>query len=129
MDVERKRSPILDLARPEGVAVEVDFAEAVDVLMSLWAICGRHDAETFDEGPSRLEELRSGVAPDLLAAIDELMQGNEKIPAHLLGLVWETPRPRTLAAFVDRLAETEPLEVQLHLLGYHTGGHHVSTPA
>ncbi len=123
MEIERKRPQVLDLARPEGVAVEVDLAEAADVLMSIWAICGRHDAETFDEGRNRLEELRATVAPDLLAAIDELMQGNEKIPAHLLGLVWETPRPRTLSAFVDFLAETEPLEVQLHLLGYYSGGH------
>src|SRR5688572_7384139 len=122
MDVERKPSPVLDLARPEGIAVEVDFAEAIDVLMSIWAIGGRPDADTFDEGRSRLEELRNGVAPDLLAAIDELTQGNEKIPAHLFGLVWKTPRPRTLAAFVDHLAATDPLEVQLHLLGYYTGG-------
>jgi DNA-binding transcriptional ArsR family regulator len=122
MDVERKPSPVLDLARPEGIAVEVDFAEAIDVLMSIWAIGGRPDADTFDEGRSRLEELRNGVAPDLLAAIDELTQGNEKIPAHLFGLVWKTPRPRTLAAFVDHLSATDPLEVQLHLLGYYTGG-------
>ncbi len=124
MEVERKRPLVLDLARPDGIAVEVDLAEAADVLMSVWAICGRHDAETFDEGPGRLAELRESVAPDLLAAIDELMQGNEKIPAHLLGLVWETPRPRTLAAFVDFLSATDPLEVQLHLLGYYSGGHH-----
>jgi DNA-binding transcriptional ArsR family regulator len=124
MDVERKRSPVLDLARPEGVAVEIDFAEAVDVLMSIWAIGGRPDADTFDEGRSRLEELRSGVAPDLLAAIEDLTQGNEKIPAHLFGLAWKTPRPRTLPAFVDLLAATDPLEVQLHLLGYYTGGQH-----
>jgi len=124
MDVERKRSPVLDLARPEGVAVEVDFAEAVDVLMSIWAIGGQPDTDTFDEGRSRLEELRSGVAPDLLTAIEELTQGNEKIPAHLFGLVWTTPPPRTLSAFVDLLAATDPLEVQLHLLGYYTGGQH-----
>lgn len=102
--------------------MEVDFAEAADVLMSIWAIAGRHDADTFDEGRSRLEELRSGAASDLLAAIEDLTQGNEKIPAHLLGLIWETPRPRTLPAFVDLLAATDPLEVQLHLLGYYTGG-------
>jgi DNA-binding transcriptional ArsR family regulator len=127
MDVERKPSPVLDLARPDGLAVEVDVAEAADVLMSIWAICSRDDADSFDVGATRLAEVRATVAPDLLSAFQELTEGYEKVPAHLLGLIWETPRPRTMAAFVEHLAATPPLEVQLHLLGYYTGDRHTAS--
>jgi DNA-binding transcriptional ArsR family regulator len=123
MEVERKRPQVLDLARPNGLAVEVDVAEAADVLMSVWAICSRDDADTFDEGAARLGAVRAGVAPELLGAVDELTYGYEKTPAHLLGLVWETPRPRTMSAFIEHLAATEALHVQLHLLGYYTSSH------
>jgi DNA-binding transcriptional ArsR family regulator len=118
-----KRAPVLDVGRPDSVAVEVDASEAADVLMSLFAVCASRGDDTFDAGRDRLAAVRAAVDPGLLQRIEDLMQGNEKVPAHLLGLVWETPRPRTLPAFVERIRETEPLEVHLHLLGYHAGGH------
>ena len=76
---------MLDLARPDGLAVEVDAAEAADVLMSVWAICGRDEYDTLDAGRARLEEIQASVPPDLLAEIDDLVRGEAKIPAHLLG--------------------------------------------
>jgi len=123
MDVERKprRAPVLDLARPGGVAVEVHAAEAADVLMSLFAICSAKDDDTFDAGRSRLGEIRAAIAPDLLAAVEDLMQGNEKVPAHLLGLVWEMGAPRTLPRLVERIRELDALEVHLQLLGHYAG--------
>jgi len=126
MDIEQKpaRAPVLDLARREAVAVEVDAAEAADVLMSLFAVCSTQEDDTFDAGRARLEEIRAGVASDLLEQIEDLMQGNEKVPAHLLGLVWETPRPRTLPALVEHIRSSDALEVHLDLLGYHAGQHH-----
>jgi len=130
MDVEQqpRRAPVLDLARPEGVAVEVDASEAADVLMSLFAVCASQEDDTFDAGRRRLEEIRAGVEPSLLELVEDLMQGNEKVPAHLLGLVWETPSPRTLPALVEHIRATEALEVHLHLLGYYAG-HHEKVPA
>ena len=129
MDIEQRpiRARVLDLARPEAVALEVDAAEAADVLMSLFAICSAADADescTFDVGQARLTEIRAAVDPALLAQVEDLMQGNEKIPAHLLGLVWETPKPRTLAALVEHIRASDPREVHLHLLGYYTGHEH-----
>jgi DNA-binding transcriptional ArsR family regulator len=43
-------------------------------------------------------------------------------------LVYETPAPRTVEAFVEHLGTAEPLEVRLHLLGYYTRGHHIADP-
>ena len=48
--------------------------------------------------------------------------------ALLLGLVYETERPRTVERFFTHLEATDPLEIQLHLLGYYTRGHHIAAP-
>ena len=42
-----------------------------------------------------------------------------KVAAHLLGIVLETPKPRTFAAFLERLEATDPVELKLHLFGYY----------
>jgi DNA-binding transcriptional ArsR family regulator len=46
----------------------------------------------------------------------------------LLGLVYTTPKPRTVPSFLEHLAATDPIELRLHLLGYHMRGHHVADP-
>ena len=59
------------------------------------------------------------MPPDLVAIVDELMLGSMKAAAHLLGIVIETPKPRTFAAFLERLEATDPVELKLHLFGYY----------
>ena len=44
----------------------------------------------------------------------------DKAAAQLLGLVYTTPKPRTVPAFLEHLAATDPVEIRLHLLGYYT---------
>src|SRR5687768_15871835 len=103
MAVERNpRPPVLDLSRPAAaVELEIDVAEAAEVLMSISALGDRRDYDTYDLGAELLNDRREQIPPDLLAAVDELMLGAGKVSAHLLGLVLETPKPRTFAAFLD----------------------------
>ena len=42
-----------------------------------------------------------------------------KVAAHLLGIVYETPEPRTFAAFMERLEQIDPVELKLHLFGHY----------
>ena len=42
-----------------------------------------------------------------------------KVAAHLLGIVYETPAPRTFAAFMERLEQLDPVELKLHLFGHY----------
>jgi DNA-binding transcriptional ArsR family regulator len=50
-----------------------------------------------------------------------------KVAAHLLGIVYETPKPRTFAGFMDRLEATDPVELKLHLFGrYDTTSNHIA---
>jgi DNA-binding transcriptional ArsR family regulator len=120
MAVERAtRAPVLDLSRPGGIEVEIEVSEAAEVLMSIGALGDRADYETLDLGSDWLKAKLESVPPDLLATADALMLGSMKVAAHLLGIVLETPKPRTFAAFLERLEETDPVELKLHLFGYY----------
>jgi DNA-binding transcriptional ArsR family regulator len=128
MAVEQStRAPVIDLSRQGGIQVEIDVAEAAEVLMSICALGDRADYDTFDLGTEWLNARRETVSPDLLDAVDELMLGSMKAAARLLGIVYETPKPRTFAAFMERLEATDPVDVKLHLFGhYDTTSSHVA---
>ena len=130
MAVERKkRSQVLDLSAPAAVEVEIDVAEAAEVLMSICALADRGDYDTFDLGEEWLRERLATVPPDLLEAVDALKLGEVKVAAHLLGIVYETPKPRTFASFLERLRATDAVEMKKHLLGYYGSSHtHLSAP-
>jgi DNA-binding transcriptional ArsR family regulator len=120
MAVERnRRAPVLDLSRPTGVQVEIDVAEAAEVLMSICAIAHPEDHDTFDLGAEWLQARLETVPDDLREDVMALRLGDMKLAAHLLGIVWETPRPRTFAAFAERLAATDATEIKLHLYGHY----------
>jgi len=130
MSVERPtRAPVLDLSRPGAIEVEIDVAEAAEVLMSICAVADVADHDTFDLGAEFLAARRQAAPADLLEAVDSMLLGSHKVAAHLLGIVYETPKPRTFAAFLERLEATDPVEVKLHLFGhYGSATEHLSAP-
>src|SRR5918995_4507672 len=130
MAIERPtRAQVLDLSRPSGIEVEIEVAEAAEVLMSVSALGDRADHDTLDLGADFLSSQLEAVPPDVLASVDELSLGSMKVAAHLLGLVLETPKPRTFSSFLERLEETDPVELKLHLLGaYGSSFHHLGGP-
>ncbi|HEY1368836.1 MAG TPA: metalloregulator ArsR/SmtB family transcription factor [Gaiellaceae bacterium] len=118
---------MVDLSRPAGVGIEIEASEAAEVLMSICCLAGT-EFDTFELGEERIGEIRAGIDPELLASVNSLAAGPEKIYAHLLGLVYESPSPRTFPAFLQQLEATEPLEVQLVLLGYYMRDYHHVVP-
>jgi DNA-binding transcriptional ArsR family regulator len=128
MAVEGKKPPrVVDLSRPGGVAIEVDASEAAEVLMSICCLGGT-EFDTFELGEQRIEEIRAGIDPGLLDGVASLGSGPEKVFAHLLGLVYESPSPRSFPGFLERLQAAEPLELQLLLLGYYMRDYHHMVP-
>ena len=126
---ETKRPGVVDLSQPgHGLAVEIEVSDAAELLMSMCALSGDQDLDTFELGRSRLEQIWSAAPRPLAETAQHLLAGSELLPAHLLGLVYTTPKPRTIDAFLEHLAATDALEVQLHLLGYYMRGHHVTEP-
>jgi DNA-binding transcriptional ArsR family regulator len=119
MAVEQNtRAPVLDLSRSGAVAVEIDVAEAAEVLMSICAVADRGDHDTFDLGAEWLQAQLESVPEDVRDEVDALRLGDMKVAAHLLGIVYETPSPRTFAAFMERLEQIDPTELKLHLFGH-----------
>ena len=121
MAVERTRSPVLDLSRPTPVEAEFDVSEAAEVLISIAALGDRAEYDTFDLGAEWLEAKRASVPADLFEPVDRFALGPGKVAGHLLGLVADTPRPRTFEAFHERLRETDAMELKLQLLGRYCG--------
>ena len=128
MAVEQNRAPVLDLSRPAGIDVEIDVAEAAEVLMSICAIADTSDHDTLDLGGDWLRARLDAVEPGLREAVDAMLLGSHKVAAHLLGIVLETPKPRTFARFMEQLEATDPVEVKLHLCGRYAAGDHLVAP-
>ena len=128
MAVERNRhAPVLDLSRPGAVAVEIEVAEAAEVLMSICAVGDVSDHDTYDLGAEWLQARLASVPDDLREEVLGLRLGDMKVAAHLLGIVYETPKPRTFAAFMERLEAIDAVELKLHLFGhYATTSNHVA---
>lgn len=119
---------VVDVSRPGGtsLAVEIDTAEAAELLLSMATLLVEDEHDTYELGPARIAELRATTPPGLLDSAAELLPF--KAAAQLLGLVYTTPKPRTASAFLDRFAALDPVEIRLHVLGYYTRGHHVTEP-
>jgi DNA-binding transcriptional ArsR family regulator len=118
---------VVDVTRPgRELVVEVDAAEASELLLGIATLNAPEDLDTLELGADRIAELRAGTPPELLAKAEALLPG--KSASLLLGLVYLTPKPRTASAFLDLLAATDPVELQLHALGYHMRGHHLAQP-
>ena len=56
---------MLDLSRPAAVAVEIEVAEAAEVLMSICAVADVRDHDTFDLGAEWLQARLESVPDDL----------------------------------------------------------------
>ena len=132
MAIERVQQPrptqqprIVDVTRPgQELVVEVEVAEASELLLSIATLNATEDLDTLELGADRIAELRAGTPPDLLAAAEGILPG--KAASLLLGLVYLAPRPRSATAFLDVVAAIEPVELRLHALGYHMRGHHLA---
>jgi DNA-binding transcriptional ArsR family regulator len=122
----RARQRVIDASGPR-VTVEVEVAAAAELLMSVAAVLGENGADTFDLGAERIESIRATAPREALQVFEE-MPVAATFMALLLGLVYETESPRTVERFLAHLEATDPFELQLHLLGYYTRGHHIAAP-
>ena len=126
MAVEQNpRAQVLDLSRPGAVTVEIEVAEAAEVLMSICALADRGDHDTFDLGAEWLQAQLESVPAGPRDEVDALRLGDMKVAAHLLGIVYETPQPADVrrlhgAARGDRSgrAEAAPLRPLRHVVGH-----------
>ncbi len=120
--------------RPEPIVLEVVQSSAVELLMSILAMGDLEgttkDVNTYDVGKERLEELRSKASESLLEDIEELFGGPGtlgvtcgKLLAYLVGSVLDSGPEYDVDTFISDLERSEPVDVLLALVGYHSRAH------
>ncbi len=96
--------------------------------MSLRAISEvEHHAE-YEVGKEWFDDIRKKASPDLLALIEQFSFHSHEIWEHMLGLVYDSPAPRDVPAFIAHIEAIDPLELRLHMLGYYVRDHCRVTP-
>jgi DNA-binding transcriptional ArsR family regulator len=108
--------------------VTIDVSPAYELLKSIITVTEHEEAETYDIGAPWIAEARSRAGDDLLARVDRVSHGNGDSYIHLMGLVWDTPAPRTIPAFLEHLRQTDAGEIQLHMVQFYSRDARRQTP-
>jgi DNA-binding transcriptional ArsR family regulator len=122
---------------PRPIALEVVNSTAAELLMSVLALGDllglTKDVNTYDVGKERLQELRNQASDDLLEDIESLFGGPGtlgetcgKLLSNLFGYVIDSAPEYDVDGFLSRLEASEPTDVLLSLVGYHS--HHQPAP-
>ncbi len=116
---------VMDMgARGRTAFVEAQASSAAELLMSLYTFTSSEPCETYEVGCEWFERVRQTAPADLIADVDLFTDRFGKAWVHLLGLVLESAAPRDVPAFLAHLAESDPLELHLHMLGYYQPSTH-----
>lgn len=102
-----------------GPLVSIDVSPAYELLESLVTALDTAEADTYEIGPEWIADAREHAGEELLARIAAVSYGDSDTFIHLLGLVYDTPAPRTVPAFLDHLRASDPDEIVLHLVQYY----------
>jgi DNA-binding transcriptional ArsR family regulator len=106
--------------RPDSPPIlKVDVSPAYELLQTIAVTFAEHDADTYEIGDAWLAEARERAGKDLLHRIDEVMLGENDTFVNLTGLVYDTPAPRDVPAFLKQLRETDANEIRLHLVQFY----------
>ena len=95
--------------------IEIDPSPAYELLFELFALDNPDDSAQYAGGEAWLDEIRGRLPADFLQDFAELRTGGEMWLV-LLGLVYDTPAPKTIEAFLDHLGSFDPDEFRAHLL-------------
>ena len=114
MTVDPRVRDFTETATP-ALRVEVDPSPAYELLFQLFALDNPDDAAEYAGGPDWLDQTRGRLPAEFLDDMAALTTGGE-IWLVLLGLVYDTPAPKTIEAFLDHLGSMDPAELQSHLI-------------
>lgn len=103
---------------PPRVSVEV--SPASELLMSLLVAFDGSEPDTRDLSASWVDEAHERAGTNLVRRIRALSGDGCETFIHLGGLVYDTPAPRSVPAFLDHLRETDAQEILLHLVQFYS---------
>ncbi len=110
-------TPTRGPGNPPRAVIEV--SPAYELLLSLLAALDDDETETRDLGAEWVSDVRERAGEDLIERLRAISAESSDTFTNLTGLVHDTPAPRTVAAFLDHLRATDPLEIRLHLVQFY----------
>lgn len=90
-----------------ALRLEVDPSPAYELLFELFALGNRDDADELAVGPDWFAQRLAALPEAVKEGLEKLATSGE-IWLTLVGIAYETPAPKTVAAFLDRVAGTDP---------------------
>jgi DNA-binding transcriptional ArsR family regulator len=106
--------------RPDSSPIlKVDVSPAYELLQSIAVTFAEHDGDTYEIGDAWLAEARDRAGVELIERIGDVMMGENDTFVNLTGLVYDTPAPRDVPAFLKQLRETDANEIRLHLVQFY----------
>lgn len=116
--------------RPDSPPIlTVDASPAYELLQSLCVVFGEEHGDTYEVGEAWMADARERAGAELVGRIERVMLGDTDTFVHLTGIVYDTPAPRDVPAFLEHLRQTDPDEIRLHLVQFYARETRRATPA
>ncbi len=116
--------------RPDSPPMlSIDVSPAYELLQSMAVVFGHEEGDTYEIGTEWFEDARQRAGKELVDRIERVMMGNVDNFVHLTGIVYDTPAPRDVPAFLEHLRQTDPDEIRLHLVQFYARETRRATPA
>ena len=100
-------------------ALTIEVSPAYELLQSIVAALDDDEAETYEIGAEWINEVRSRAGDELIGRIRSVSHDNADTFIHLVSLVYDTPAPRDVDAFLTHLRETDADEIKLHVVQFY----------
>ena len=100
-------------------ALSLELSPAYELLQTLAVAFAEEDRETYEIGEEWIADARRRAGDDLVERVGPITFGDTDTFLHLVGLVYDTPAPRDVPAFLDHLRATDPDEIRLHLVQFY----------
>ncbi len=106
--------------RPDSPPIlKLDVSPAYELLQSMAVAFAEDDDGTYEIGEPWLAEARERAGEELIGRITDVTLGENDTFVNLIGLVYDTPAPRDVPAFLAHLRETDADEIRLHLVQFY----------
>jgi DNA-binding transcriptional ArsR family regulator len=109
--------------------LSIDVSPSYELLQSIAVVFGEEKGDTYEIGDAWMEEARQRAGKELVDRVERVMMGDVDTFIHLTGIVYDTPAPRDVPAFLEHLHQTDPNEIRLHLVQFYARETRRSTPA
>jgi DNA-binding transcriptional ArsR family regulator len=106
----------------------MEVSAAYEMIQSLVIVLDERHHETYEIGERWVDEMRERAGADLLKRLRAVAFDDADAFTHLHGLVYDTPAPRDVPAFLAHLAETDASEIKLHLVQFYSRDIRRETP-